>query len=133
VLLIHCRQKFQRKIAYSHYIKDKIICIISVINKINNFTKAKSSESLWIYRYSDSLCSFTSRWGKKTATKVGAIKNSRLVPDYLQTCKSTFRILILWKHIYIFIYFCIFSSELRRMIKIGTHCVHVGSRKLDKK
>jgi hypothetical protein len=59
--------------------------IISIINKINNFTKDKRV-------FMDD-------------------KNSRLVPDYLQTCIITFRTLILWKHIYIFIYFCIFSSE----------------------
>jgi hypothetical protein len=41
-----------------------------------------TSESL--YGYSDSLYNFTSWWAKKT--KVDAIKNKRLIPNYLQTC-----------------------------------------------
>ena len=63
--------------------------IISLINKINNITKDKC------VFVDDSLCSFTSRWGKKQ--KVGAIKNGRLVPDYLQTCNSIF--------LFIYVYF----------------------------
>jgi hypothetical protein len=87
------------------------MCIISVINKIKNFTKAKSSVKWLVFVDSDSLnLQFHIKVRQKNP-KVGAIKNNRLVPDYLQTYNSTFRILISWKQNYIFIYFCIFFSE----------------------
>jgi hypothetical protein len=84
--------------------------IISVINKINNFTKDIVVDIVALFV--DIVTVFAiSHQGEAKNPNVGAIKNSRLVPDYLKTCNSTFRILILWKNIYIFIYFCIFSSE----------------------
>jgi hypothetical protein len=43
--------------------------------------------------------------------KVDAIKNNRLIPNYLQTCSSTFCIYIV-ETISIFLFhFCIFFSE----------------------
>jgi hypothetical protein len=51
-----------------------------------------------------SLCGYTdkvtvfavSHQGEaKNTPKVGAIKNSRLVPDYLQTCNSTMLVMLL--------------------------------------
>ena len=45
-------------------------------------------------------------------TKVDAIKNNRLIPNYLQTCSCTFCIYIVEKYISIFLFhFCIFFSE----------------------
>jgi hypothetical protein len=49
--------------------------------------------------------------------KVDAIKNNRLIPNYLQTCSSTFCIYIV-ENIYIFILFLYIF--LRRMI---TNCI----------
>jgi hypothetical protein len=90
--------------------KAKIIYIISAINKINNFTKDIVVDIVTVFVHILTVFAI-SHQGEAKNPNVGAIKNSRLVPDYLQTCNSTFRILILWKNIYIFIYFCIFSSE----------------------
>jgi hypothetical protein len=49
--------------------------------------------------------------------KVDAIKNNRLIPNYLQTCSSTFCIYIVEKYLYFISFLYIF---LRRMI---TNCV----------
>jgi hypothetical protein len=95
--------------AYLHC-KAKIIYIISAINKINNFTKDIVVDIVTVFVHILTVFAI-SHQGEAKKSNVGAIKNSRLVPDYLQTCNSTFPILILWKNIYIFIYFCIFSSE----------------------
>ena len=73
-----------------------------------------ASESL--YGYSDSLCN--SHHDEPKKTKVDAIKNNRLIPNYLQTCSSIPFAFILWKNIYIFILFLYIF--LRRMI---TNCV----------
>ena len=49
--------------------------------------------------------------------KVDAIKNNRLIPNYLQTCSSTFCIYIVEKYLY---FYFISVYFLRRMI---TNCV----------
>jgi hypothetical protein len=43
--------------------------------------------------------------------KVDAIKNNRLIPDYLQTCSSTFRIYIAGKYLYFYFISVYFSQK----------------------
>jgi hypothetical protein len=75
--------------------------IISVINKINNFTNDK-------HVFVDMVTVFAiSHHDEPKNPNVDAIKNNRLIHNYLQTCR------ILWKNIYIFILFL--DIFLRRM------------------
>ena len=64
---------------------------------------------------SESLCGYSESLQfhimiSQKKTKVDAIKNNRLIPNYLQTCSNTFCIYIVEKYLFLF-YFCIFFSE----------------------
>ena len=69
-----------------------------------------TSESL--RGYSDSLPVFAiSHHDEPKKPKVDAIKNNRLVPNYLQTCSSTFCIYIVEKYLYFYFISVYFSQK----------------------
>jgi hypothetical protein len=86
--------------------------IISVINKINNFTNDKRVfvDAVTILNCNFSI-SHQDRQDDAKNSNVGAIKNSILVPGYLQTCSSSFCIYIVEKYLYFYFISGYFSQK----------------------